>query len=224
MSSEVLSKKPEDKTRSPRPLFRRPDVSNIQWYHLVLGAIAIAALIYFNMQTNGVFLSQRNLTLLLKQAAILGVVSAGMVVLIISRQIDLSAGMSVYLVSVVVAQLSVTYGLPVPVAVGAGMLVGLLLGAFQGLMVAKFAIPAFVVTLAGSMIFKGIGYVWTNATAIGPASQRLIWLSEGFISPAVSAVVISAVVALVVWATVQRGVRLARWEKKRSDTIKKVAT
>src|SRR5690625_2785114 len=110
-------------------------LQGVRWYHLVLGALVIAALFYFNNQTDGVFLSQRNLTLLLKQAAILGVVSAGMVVLIISRQIDLSAGMSVYLVSVVVAQLSVTYGLPVPVAVGAGMLVGLLLGAFQGLMV-----------------------------------------------------------------------------------------
>src|SRR5690625_364877 len=98
MSSEVLSKKPDDKTRPSKPLFRRPDMRNIQWYHLVLGAIAVAALIYFNMQTGGVFLSQRNLTLLLKQAAILGVVSAGMVVLIIARQIDLSAGMAVYLV------------------------------------------------------------------------------------------------------------------------------
>src|SRR5690625_5279290 len=172
MSSEVLSKKPDDKTRPSKPLFRRPSMRNIQWYHLVLGAIAVAALIYFNMQTGGVFLSQRNLTLLLKQAAILGVVSAGMVVLIIARQIDLSAGMAVYLVSVVVAQLSVTYGLPLPIAVGAGLATGLLLGVFQGLMVARFAIPAFIVTLAGSMIFKGIGYVWTNATAIGPAPDR----------------------------------------------------
>src|SRR5690625_7495743 len=121
MSSEVLSKKPEDKTRSPRPLFRRPDVSNIQWYHLVLGAIAIAALIYFNMQTNGVFLSQRNLTLLLKQAAILGVVSAGMVVLIIVCQIDLSAGMAVFLVSVFGGKLLGTQGLDIVVCVGRGL-------------------------------------------------------------------------------------------------------
>src|SRR5690625_5705324 len=166
MSSEVLSKKPEDKTRSPRPLFRRPDVSNIQWYHLVLGAIAIAALIYFNMQTNGVFLSQRNLTLLLKQAAILGVVSAGMVVLIIARQIDLSAGMAVYLVRVVVAQLSVTHGLPLPIAVGAGLATGLLLGGVQGLMGARVAVAAVIVAVRGSMILKGSGDVWRNANAV----------------------------------------------------------
>ena len=223
MSSEVLSKKPEDKTRSPRPLFRRPDVSNIQWYHLVLGAIAIAALIYFNMQTNGVFLSQRNLTLLLKQAAILGVVSAGMVVLIIARQIDLSAGMAVYLVSVVVAQLSVTHGLPLPIAVGSGLATGLLLGVFQGLMVARFAIPAFIVTLAGSMIFKGIGYVWTNATAIGQAPQNLIWFSEGYIPPALSAVMIGITAALGIWLTVRRGKKLSRWETRSFGTIRQVA-
>src|SRR5690625_85376 len=178
MSSEVLSKKPDDKTRPSKPLFRRPDMRNIQWYHLVLGAIAVAALIYFNMQTGGVFLSQRNLTLLLKQAAILGVVSAGMVVLIIARQIDLSAGMAVYLVSVVVAQLSVTHGFPIPIAVGAGLATGLLLGVFQGLMVARFAIPAFIVTLAGSIIVKGNGYVWSNATDIGTAPHNLTWLRE----------------------------------------------
>ncbi len=198
-------------------------LQGVRWYHLVLGALVIAALFYFNNQTDGVFLSQRNLTLLLKQAAILGVVSAGMVVLIISRQIDLSAGMSVYLVSVVVAQLSVTYGLPVPVAVGAGMLVGLLLGAFQGLMVAKFAIPAFIVTLAGSMIFKGIGYVWTNATAIGPAPQSLIWISEGYIPPVVSAGALAAGAALAVWATFRRGSRLRRWETSHYGTVRKVS-
>lgn len=223
MSSEVLNKKPEDTERPARPLFRRPDLSNLRWYHLVLGAIVIAALIYFNMQTNGVFLSQRNLTLLLKQAAILGVVSAGMVVLIIARQIDLSAGMSVYLVSVVVAQLSVTYGLPLIVAVLAGVATGLLLGIFQGFMVARFAIPAFIVTLAGSMIFQGIGYVWTNATAIGPVDQQLIWFSEGYIPPAVSAIGIAVIAVIAIWRTVRRGAKLSRWETRGFSTVREVA-
>lgn len=223
MSSSTVSDDQYLVRKSSPPGPRKSRFQGVRWYHLALGVLAIVALFYFNNETNGVFLSQRNLTLLLKQSAILGVVSAGMVMLIIARQIDLSAGMAVYLVSVVVAQLSVTHGFSLPVSVAAGMLVGLLLGAFQGLMVAKFAIPAFVVTLAGSMIFKGIGYVWTNATAIGPASQSLIWLSEGFIPPGVSAVVIGAAAAVVVWATVRRGVRLVRWEKRRSDTVKKVA-
>lgn len=222
MSSEVLSKKPDNKTRPSKPLFRRPSMRNIQWYHLVLGAIAVAALIYFNMQTGGVFLSQRNLTLLLKQAAILGVVSAGMVVLIIARQIDLSAGMAVYLVSVVVAQLSVTHGFPIPIAVGAGLATGLLLGLFQGLMVARFAIPAFIVTLAGSMIFKGIGYVWTNATAIGPVPQNLIWFSEGYIPPILSALLIGLTAAFGIWLTVRRGAKLSRWETGGFGTVRQV--
>lgn len=191
---------------------RKSITSGLRWYHIVLAVASVIALVWFNSQTDGVFLSQRNLTLLLKQSAILGVVSAGMVVLIVARQIDLSAGMAVYLVSVVVAQLSVTHGFSLPVSVGAGLLVGLLLGAFQGLMVAKFAIPAFIVTLAGSMIFKGIGYVWTNATAIGPASQNLIWISEGYIPPVMSAIAIGAIAVLAVGVTVQRGARLSRWE------------
>src|SRR5699024_2892003 len=118
VSDDQAALRPDSQTASARPRF-----GGMSWYHLVIAVLAIAALFYFNNETNGVFLSQRNLTLLLKQAAILGVVSAGMVMLIIARQIDLSAGMAVYLVSVVVAQLSVTHGFSLPVSVAAGMLV-----------------------------------------------------------------------------------------------------
>lgn len=223
MSTEPLSRVQQDARPPADTKSRASFFAGLRWYHVALGLGVLVALVFFNSQTDGVFLSQRNLTLLLKQAAILGVVSAGMVVLIVGRQIDLSAGMAVYLVSVVVAQLSVTFGLPLWLAVAAGIAVGLLLGAFQGFMVARFAIPAFVVTLAGSMIFKGVGYTWTNATAIGPVPQELIWFSEGFIPPVASAILIAAVGALAVWSAVRRGVQLRRWEHREYATVRKVA-
>lgn len=223
MSTESVGRVQQDVDPGGGAKPRNSLLAGLRWYHLAIAALVIVALVYFNMQTGGVFLSQRNLTLLLKQAAILGVVSAGMVVLIIGRQIDLSAGMAVYLVSVVVAQLSVTFGMPLWVAVAAGVAVGLALGAFQGLMVAKFAIPAFVVTLAGSMIFKGVGYTWTNATAIGPVPKELIWLSEGYIPPVASAILIAAVGALAIWSAVRRGARLGKWENRDFATLRRVA-
>lgn len=202
---------PEESPGTEAPPRRSRFPFRITWYHVLLVVLGVGLLIFFNQQTDGIFLSQRNITLLLKQSAILGVVSAGMVVLIIARQIDLSAGASVYLVSVVVAQLTVTHGVPVWAAVLAGVAVGLTLGAFQGLMVARFAIPAFIVTLAGSLLFKGLGYVWTKATAVGPAPSSLIRLSEGYVPPVLSAVLIGAVGVLVVAMTIRRGRRLERW-------------
>ena len=218
VASATLTPGPVQQTKIRASLF-----GNLQWHHVVIAVLVISALVFFNNQTDGVFLSQRNLTLLMKQAAILAVVSAGMVILIVARQIDLSAGMSVYLVSVVVAQLSVTYGIPLPIAIVAGILVGVVLGTFQGVMVAKFAVPAFIVTLAGSMIFKGLGYTWTNATAIGPVPSELIWVSEGYVPPVASAAVVGVVAIVSIWAILRSGARLKRWESGRTGIYGQVA-
>lgn len=189
---------------------------------LILALAIVGLLVFFNIQTDGVFLSQRNITLLLKQAAILSLVTSGMVMLIVARQIDLSAGAAVYLVSVVVAQLTVTYDVSYPIAVIAGVSVGLVLGAFQGLMVSRLMIPAFIVTLAGSLIFKGLGYVWTGAVAVGPVPDKLIKLSEGFISPAISAVVILAITAGATFYSVRSARKLALWIPPQKTMLKQI--
>src|SRR5690625_7362194 len=130
--------------------------------------------------------------------------------------------MADFFMSIFHALLYVTYGFPIPIAVGAGLSTGLLLGLFQGLMVARFAIPAFIVTLAGSMIFKGIGYVWTNATAIGPIPQNLIWFSEGYIPPILSALLIGLTAAFGIWLTIRRGAKLSRSETGGFGTVRQV--
>lgn len=185
----------------------------LKWQSLLILIGIIVIMFIFNAMTNGVFLSQRNITLLLKQSAILGVVSAGMVMLIVARQIDLSAGSAVYLVSAITAQLSVTYQWGLVPSIFCAMLAGLLMGAWQGMFVAKFNIPAFIVTLAGMLIFKGIGYVWTNAATIGPVSSKLVFLSEGYIPFTLSIAILVAGTALAIGIVLRDASRLQKWVK-----------
>ncbi|QTH41570.1 sugar ABC transporter permease [Cohnella sp. LGH] len=206
MSNPLLDKKGEESGKINW-------FGKISWKSLLIFAGILILMIIFNDLTNGVFLSQRNISLLLKQSAILGVVSAGMVLLIVARQIDLSAGSAVYLVSAVMAQLSVTYQWGLVPSILCALLAGLLMGAWQGLLVAKFNIPAFIVTLAGMLIFKGVGYVWTNAATLGPVSSDLVFLSEGYVSTAGSAILIIAGAALAIGLVMRDAARLKKWVK-----------
>lgn len=196
---------------------------NLNWQSLLIIGGVIVVMIIFNQLTNGIFLSQRNVSLLLKQSAILGVVSAGMVLLIVARQIDLSAGSAVYLVSVVAAQLSVTYNWGLIPSLICALFAGVLMGAWQGLLVARFHIPAFIATLAGMLIFKGIGYVWTNAATIGPVSSKLVYLSEGYVSKWISLVLLVVGGVLGITLLLRDAVRLKPWVKSGIKTWYKAA-
>jgi D-xylose transport system permease protein len=181
------------------------------WKQALIFAGIIAIMFIFNMLTDGVFLSQRNFSLLLRQSSILGIVSAGMVMLMVARQIDLSAGSAVYLVSAVAAQLTVTYQFGIVPSILCAIVVGVLIGSFQGLMVSKFNIPAFIVTLAGMLIFRGIGYVWTNAATIGPVSSGFIKISEGYVSLTLSTLLIVFGAAAAVFIHFRNANRLKQW-------------
>jgi D-xylose transport system permease protein len=76
------------------------------------------------------------------------------------------------------------------------VLVGVLMAAWQGFWVVKVAIPSFVVTLSGLLAFRGIGYYMSDARTIAPISKSFSFLSEGFIPPTASYVVLAIVYAI----------------------------
>lgn len=101
------------------------------------------------------FLSPRNLTNLLLQMAALGTVSVGIVLVLLLGEIDLSVGQLSGLCAAVVAVLNVNRGWPAIPAILAGIVVGLVIGTFQGTWFTRFRIPSFVVTLAGLLAWLG---------------------------------------------------------------------
>jgi D-xylose transport system permease protein len=119
---------------------------------VLLGLILIT--VVFQLQ-NSNFLTPLNITNLMVQIAPVGVISVGIVLILLLGEIDLSVGSVSGFCAAIMAVLSVKHGISGPVAVLAGVVVGAGIGLFNGLMRAKVGVPSFIVTLAGFIGFSG---------------------------------------------------------------------
>ncbi|MCL4560510.1 MAG: sugar ABC transporter permease [Chloroflexi bacterium] len=119
---------------------------------ILLGLVVIWGIFQL---ANPHFLSARNLTNLLLQAASTGTISIGLVLILLLGEIDLSVGAVSGLCGSIVAVLNVNNGVSGPIAVLAGLLAGLAIGLFQGMWITRFRIPSFIVTLAGLLGWQG---------------------------------------------------------------------
>lgn len=181
--------------------FRQQLLKHINWrIASTVGVLAVLSLV-FHLTSDGIFFDPRNLSLLLRQAALVAVLAAGVSILMIMAEIDLSIGGGVLLTGAVAAKLSYDHGLPTWVCVLAALASGAALGAWNGLWVVLFNVPSFVVTLGGLLGFAGLTLLWTNAATIGPLPQDFVDLSEAFITKTASYVILIAIgVALAVMA------------------------
>ena len=144
---------------------------------LVLALVAIA----FQYLSDGLFLTPRNLSNLVRQASLTAILATGMVAVIVSGHIDLSAGSAVGLVTVVAAWLQVEGGYGAEVAILGALAAGLAMGVWQGAWIAFGNIPSFVVTLAGMLIFRGIALVITEGGTLSPLRPGHVVLGQGFL-------------------------------------------
>ncbi|MDQ6721971.1 MAG: sugar ABC transporter permease [Candidatus Dormibacteraeota bacterium] len=139
-------------TSNVRAFWRRISQGDIGSLPVIAGLILIWLVFDF---LNPLFLSPRNLTNLATQVADIGIVSVGIVLVLLLGEIDLSVGSVYGLGSAVVAILSYQKGWPAAPAIAAGLLVGAAIGTFQGFFFTRFKIPSFVVTLAGLLTWFG---------------------------------------------------------------------
>lgn len=153
---------------------------------LVLAAIWI----FFYFATNGTFLTQRNLILLALQTAIVALAAISAVMLIVTRNFDLSVGSAVALIGVIVAVLTVKLNVDPVVAVLVCLAVGVLMGAWQGWWVTKMKVSSFIVTLAGMLYFRGISMIATNGATVAPVPASLKQIATGFLPPLASILLI----------------------------------
>jgi putative multiple sugar transport system permease protein len=124
----------------------------------ILAALAVIILL-FQALTGGRLLFPGNVNNLIQQNAYVLILAIGMVIVIIAGHIDLSVGSVVAVVGAVAALSMQQWGLPWWAAVIVSLVVGALIGAWQGFWVAFVGIPAFIVTLAGMLVFRGLALV-----------------------------------------------------------------
>ncbi|TXN32445.1 multiple monosaccharide ABC transporter permease [Lacisediminihabitans profunda] len=141
----------------------------------------IAIVILFQVLTQGVLLNPQNVSNVIVQNSYVLILAIGMVMVIIAGHIDLSVGSVVGFIGAVAGVLSVRMGLPWWLAIILCLLLGAVVGAWQGFWVAYFGIPAFIVTLAGMLIFRGLTQVVLGSTQITPFPDELRSLGGGFL-------------------------------------------
>ena len=142
-------------------------------------ALALIVLL-FTVLTGGDLLAPQNLSNIIVQYSYILVLAIGMVLIIIAGHIDLSVGSVVAATGAFAAVMMVNHDIPWPIALIATLLFGAVIGAWQGFWIAYFGIPAFIVTLAGMLLFRAITYMILGNQGIGPFPEEVRTLANGF--------------------------------------------
>ncbi|MEE6258719.1 multiple monosaccharide ABC transporter permease [Plantactinospora sonchi] len=138
--------------------------------------------VLFSVLTGGDMLQPQNISNIVVQNSYILILAIGMIMIIIAGHIDLSVGSVVAVCGAVTAVLTVNHGVPWPLALLITLVVGGLIGAWQGFWIAYFGIPAFIVTLAGMLLFRALTLTTLGNQGIGPFPDELRTLSNGFTS------------------------------------------
>lgn len=153
--------------------------NNMTNYSMIIALIAI--MIFFEIISGGILLKPLNITNLILQNSYILILAIGMLLVIVAFQIDLSVGSTTAVVGAISAILIINHHVSVPVGIAVALGIGCAIGAFQGFWIAYVRIPAFITTLAGMMLFRGLTEVILKGTSIAPFPSAFQKMSTGFI-------------------------------------------
>src|SRR3954471_8415660 len=163
-------------TSNVRELFSR----NLRQSGIYIAFVVIIAL--FAVLTDGLSLNPTNVTNIVLQYSYVLILAIGMVIVIIAGHIDLSVGSVVALTGAVSAVLVIKHGAPWWVGILAALATGLAVGMWQGFWVAYVGIPAFIVTLAGMLIFRGLTLQVLDNISLSPFTPQYQKVSSCFLN------------------------------------------
>ena len=148
--------------------------SRTHWRAWTMVGALVAIWIVFSILTGGTFLLPRNLTLLARQMSVTAILAAGMVLVIVAGQIDLSVGALAGLTGALAALVYTRTGWPLALAFTLALGAGAAAGLLQGSLVAWLRVPPFIVTLGGMLIFQGVLLGVTGGVSTSPPRPFLV--------------------------------------------------
>lgn len=154
-------------------------VRHMREYGLLFALIAIMA--FFQIVTDGTLLKPVNVTNLLLQNSYIIIMALGMLIVIVSGNIDLSVGSVMGFVGALAAVMVVEWGASTGVTMVTCLIAGGLIGAAQGYWVAYWKIPSFIVTLAGMLVFRGLSLWLLEGQSLGPFPREFQMIANGFV-------------------------------------------
>ncbi|HVY50434.1 MAG TPA: sugar ABC transporter permease [Devosia sp.] len=190
----------------------------------LLGMIGALALIWIGFQivSGGIFLTPRNLWNLSVQTAEVAVMATGMVLVIVTRNIDLSVGSLLGFVGMIMGLTQAVWlppllGLSNPfiwiIALFAGIAVGVIIGAIQGVIIAYLQVPAFIVTLGGYLVWRGGAYLLASGKTIAPMDSIFKLIGGGPMGSI--GATWSWVLAAIICVCIAGGILLGRRQRRR---------
>jgi putative multiple sugar transport system permease protein len=143
-------------------------------------AALVLGLIFFQFTTNGVMLKSLNVTNIFLQNGYIMVMVLGMLLVIVIGHIDLSVGSVAAFTSAVAAVMMTSLGLDPILAVVLTLLLGGVIGVWQGFWIAYLGVPSFIVTLAGMLLFRGLTLWMLGGQPVGPFDESFRAIASGF--------------------------------------------
>lgn len=180
-------------------------LKTLRAYSMVIVLVAIAVLFHF--LTEGLIFTSMNLTNLILQNSYVVILILGMLPVILTGNVDLSVGAILAFVGAVAAILQVSLGWGTVPTLVVSLIIGIAAGAWNGLWIAKFDIPPFIVTLSTQLALRGLTMVVLDGASIGPFHDTFRWISSSFLAESIGVdpfllTMVLAVVACVVFALV----------------------
>lgn len=167
------------KKKQPTVNLKEKAVGLFSKYSMVI--ILVGLLIGFQLLTDGIFWRPLNITNLVLQNSHILVLAAGMLLVVLLGHVDLSVGSVMAFVGAIAGFLMVNYKISPWIAVPLCLLIGALIGAWQGFWVAYVEIPAFIVTLAGLLMFRGLTQVVLGGQSLAPFPKSFQMISTGYL-------------------------------------------
>lgn len=202
LASEFLSRR--------TPLGRVRNV--LHRYPAISPAVVLAlSIIVFGM-LNERFLAPANLSLITQQVAVVGTLAVAQTLIILTAGIDLSVGAVMVMASMFIAQTAVKNGLPGPLALVAGLVVGLAAGAFNGWFVTRLKLPPFIVTLGTLNIFVALTLLYSNgATVRGDDMPPLLTATGNLLPLGEVSITYGVIIMLVLYVVVAFSLSKTAW-------------
>jgi len=168
---------------------------NAKAYIMVLSFAVIS--IVFGILTKGIFFSPRNISMLIRQTTIVGILSIGMMFVITAGHIDLSVGSLLGFCGTLAAVLQVWENWDTLPTIAVVVAVGMLAGVWQGYWISYRGVPAFIITLGGLMIFKGMKLGLSKSVSIAPMKSSFSYLGQGYLSDILGWILVAVVIIFI---------------------------
>lgn len=154
--------------------------SYLKKYAMFIALISITIL--FQITTRGILLKPMNISKLIMQNSYVLILAIGMLPVILTGNIDLSVGSILAIVSAIAGVMIVSYGMPVWLTIIVCLMVGILIGMWQGFWISYVGIPSFIVTLAGMLIFRGLTLVMLKGNTLAPFPKSYQFMAAEFLT------------------------------------------